>query len=121
MVDAESQAAWEPILRSALERNPALNAPCARCIKDEHKGSAAAQSVVMTNAAPFSCAFHLRGHVTTDVSFGKGEERQKAGVVHDICVRAPNSDTVKSTLAAHLAAGNTTSYYKITRNLPLEQ
>ena len=58
--DSESKQGWTPLLESALEAFPAMNATGARVVKDDHKGSHAACIAVMPNAVPFTDSVHRR-------------------------------------------------------------
>jgi hypothetical protein len=120
IVDVESLHSWLPIMRSVSSRNPALNNLGARCIRDEHHGSAAAQIEVFPNAVPLNCNFHKRTHMLSDAAWGNAEERKALVALNDVCVRSPNAELALISMAKHKDAGHTKSYKKL-RDKPLEE
>ena len=120
LIDAESSHAYKPILAAAKARNPILDAPGARCCKDDHTGAQAAFVDVMKAAVPLSCQMHFRRHVLVDAAWGVVDVRRD---VADRCMAmAKEPDSNENLLKLEeLKRVQPAAYQKLTKTHAVEE
>jgi hypothetical protein len=122
LADSESQQGWTPLLESAKQAFPAMNATGARVVKDSHKGSHAACVEVMPNAVPFCDTVHQRKHFLNDYTFGSSEARKKLVAFYDANLRQPHVDGVLEAISYINADPSVTNgFQRMIKMVPMEQ
>jgi hypothetical protein len=121
MIEAESEAAWRPFLKMAVEEFAMMNDSGARVTKDDHIGSHTACRKEAPHAVPFSCSVHRRRHYASDARYGSGESRRLLLQWYDGVVRSPHYGSTLVKIAALKNDVMTQKAWEAVRKTPMEE
>ena len=121
MIEAESEAAWRPFLKNAVEEFPMMNDERARVTKDDHIGSHAACRKEAPQAVTFTCAVHRRRHYASDARYGSGESRRLLIQWYDGVVRCPHYPSTLVQIAVLKNNVLTQKAWQAVKKTPMEE